>query len=320
MKFTTTLLLVLYAASAHAELLAPQGAKGTLTVEYVFTSAGHYTSPAKDVIDNWSVRRVINLTAQYAADAPQPFGVLHKDDAKQNAQVKDLQARTTSAAKKMEPMANDMMAIAAKCGVSMESGEDVTKAQEACIEKAVSNYGTNLQMTPELKSAGADIAAVNKMASGTRFQLWHSTAQSGTYSIEENISKQVFEMTCTASKVCKRIETVKGGGAIPAPPGGKSTAGASMLEVDSTGGDMVLSLPMPLAPLPITRTVTTTIIDDDSKGGPGFAPLWTMPANKPITVKIPKDLAAVSGAQSIVIAGEQAGAGMLTVSWHFTRN
>jgi hypothetical protein len=316
MKFAMALLVVC-AVSAHAEVLVPKGAKGTLTVEYVFTSSGKYTTGKREAIDTWSVKRNVTMTAQYVADAPQAVSVLHQDDSKQKAEMAAMQAKTASAQKKLEPMQNDMMAIAAACGITMD-GPDVSaaeeKAQEACVEKAVTNYGNNMQMTPEIKSAGADIAAVQKTLSGTRFQLWQSTSQSGTYSIDETISKQVFEMTCTETKVCKRVVTNKGGGAIP---GGKS-ASASMIEVDSTGHDMVLQLPMPAAPLPITRTVTTTMIDDDAKGGPTFASLW--PSNgKPITVAIPADLKTVSGTQTTTIPGKQAEGGTLTVNWKFTR-
>jgi len=232
-----------------------------------------------------------------------------------------MQANAASAHKKLEPVQNDMMALAAKCGITMDGAEVSAaeeKAQEACMEKAAANYGNNMEMTPQIKSAGADIAAVQKTVSGTRFQLWRSTSQSGTYSIDETISKQVFEMTCTETKVCKRVVTNKGAGAIPAVPGGKSVAGASMLEVDSTGRDIVLNLPMPLVPLPVTRTVTTTMIDDDAKGGPTFVSLGSS-ANKPITVAIPGDLKTLSGTKTITIPGNQAEGGTLTVTWQFTR-
>jgi hypothetical protein len=313
-------LLVIFAASAHAEVLVPKGAKGTLTVEYVFTSSGKYITGKKEAIDDWNVKRNVTMTTQYAADPPQAFGTLHQDDGKQKADMATLQAKTTSAHKKLEPMQNDVMALAAKCGITMD-GPDVSaaeeKAQEACMEKAAAEYGNNMEMTPEIKSAGDDIAAANKLASGTRFQLWRSTSQGGTYSIDETISRQVFEMTCTDTKVCKRVVTNKGGGASPTPPGGKF-AGASMIEVDSTGHDMVLHLPMPALPLPITRTVTTTMIDDDTKGGPTFASLW--PSNsKPITVAIPGDIKTVSGTQTTTIPGKQAEGGTLTVNWKFTR-
>jgi hypothetical protein len=323
MKIATTLMLVAFAASAHAEVLAPTGAKGTLKVEYVFTSSGKYTTGSKEQIDTWNVRRVVSMTAQYTANAPQAFGVLHQDDGKQKAEMATLQAKTMSAAKKLEPMQNDVMAMAAKCGITMD-GPDVSaaeeKAQEACMEKAAAEYGNNMEMTPEIKSAGADITAANRIAAGTRFQMWQSTSQSGTYSIDETISKQVFEMTCTETKVCKRLMTNKGSGAIPAPPGGKPLAGASILEVDSTGRDIMVNLPMPMMPLPITKTVTTTMIDDDTKGGPGLAPVWTMAANKPITVAIPADFKSVSGTKTIAVPGNQAEGGTLTVNWQFTRN
>jgi hypothetical protein len=314
------LLLVTLAASAHAELLVPKGAKALLTVEYVFASSGKYTTPAKEQIDIWNVKRNVTMTAQYAADPPQAVAVLHQGDPKQKVEMAAMQKNVASAHKKLEPMQNDMMALAAKCGISMD-GADVSaaeeKAQEACMEKAVANYGNNMEMTPEIKSAGADIAAVQKTMSGTRFQLWRSTSQSGTYLIDETISKQVFEMTCTTTKICKRVVTNKGGGAIPAAPGGKSIAGASMLEVDSTGRDMILQLPMPVMPLPVTKTVTTTLIDDDATGGTGFAPLWT---NKPITVAIPADLKSVSGTQTIAVPGNQSEGGTLTVTWQFKTN
>lgn len=321
MKIAMALLLATFVASAHAELLVPKGAKGTLTVEYVFTSAGKYSPQSKETIDIWSVKRNVTMTTQYAADPPQAVGTLHQDDPKQKAEMAAMQAKTASAHKKLEPMQNDVMAMAAKCGITMD-GPDVSaaeeKAQEACMEKAAAAYGNNMEMTPEIKSAGADIAAVQKTMSGTRFQLWRSTSQSGTYSIDETISKQVFEMTCTTTKVCKRVVTNKGGGPIPAPPGAKSTPVASMIEVDSTGRDMVLSLPMPLAPLPITKSVTTTMIDDDAKGGPAYASLWPM-TNKPITVAIPGDLKTVSGTQTITVPGDQSEGGTLTVNWRFTR-
>lgn len=322
MKYAFVLLLATVAGSAHAEPLAPKGAKGTLTVEYTFTSSGNYAPPSKEVIDNWSVKRSLTVTAQYVANAPQPLGVLHNDNPGQKAQLADMQAKTTSAYKKLEPMQNDVMAMAAKCGISMD-GPDVSaaeeKAQEACMEKAASEYGNNMEMTPEIKSAAADAAAVQKTMSGTRYQLWQQTSQSGTYSVDETISKQVFEMTCTNTKVCKRVETNKGGGAIPAPPGAPS-GGVSMVEVDTTGRDIMLTLPMPLMPLPITKTVTTTIIDDDHKSGPGFAKPWMVPANKPITVALPADLKSVSGTKTYPIKGDQAEAGTLVVKWQFTRN
>jgi hypothetical protein len=318
MKTIISLLLVLSSTLAHAQLLVPKGAKGQLKVEYVFASSGGHTTSAKDSITQWRVRRVVNLTAQYTADAPQAFGSLHTGDGKQQADLAALQSHTTSAAKKLQPMAMDMQAMAAKCGVSMESGEDLSKAQEACIEKGVSSYANNLEVTPEIKSAGADVAAASQAMKATRFQLWQVTSQSGTYLVDEEHHKQVFEMTCTATKVCKRDDIRKGGGVIPAPPGGKSASGVSLLEVDTVNKDMVLMMPVPLLPLAYTQTVTTSIPDETGGTTQSVAPLW-LAATKQITVSIPSSVAKLSGTQTIPVAGDGAEGGTITVTWQFTR-
>ena len=154
MKIAMALLLVMFTASTYAEVLVPKGAKGTLTVEYVFTSSGKYTTGKKEAIDTWSVKRNVTMTTQYAADPPQAFGTLHQDDGKQKADMATLQAKTMSAHKKLEPMQNDVMALAAKCGITMDGAEVSAaeeKAQEACMEKAIAEYGNNVPMTPEIR-------------------------------------------------------------------------------------------------------------------------------------------------------------------------
>ncbi|HUQ09410.1 MAG TPA: hypothetical protein VM146_03775 [Steroidobacteraceae bacterium] len=311
MKIAMALLLVAFAASAHAELLAPKGAKGQLKVEYVFVSSGGYTAPAKDVITKWRVRRVVDITAQYAADAPAAVGTLHTGD------TAGVESRTKNAAKKMEPMAMDMYAVAAKCGVSLESGNDITKAQEACIEKGVSDYGNNMQMT-DIESARADVAAVNETMKSKRFQLWQITSQSGTYQVDEEHHRQVFEMTCTAAKTCKRSDVRKGGGPIPTPPGAKSGAGFSLLEVDTVNKDMVIVLPVPLAPLSYTQTVTTNIPDETGSTKQSVAPVLLGGDMQRMTVSIPGGVTS-SGTQTIPVKGDGAEGGTLTVNWKFTR-
>ena len=313
MKIATALLLVAISASAHAELLAPKGAKGQLKVEYVFVSSGGYTSAAKDVITKWRARRVVDITAQYTADAPMAVGTLHASD------TSAVQARTKSAAKKLEPMAMDMMAMAAKCGVTMEGSGEVTKAQEACLEKGVSDYGNNMEMTPDIKAAGADIAAASQAMKSTRYQLWQNTAQSGTYLVDEEHHRQVFELTCTAAKTCKRSDIRKGGGPIPTPPGAESSAGFSLLEVDAVSKDVVIVLPVPLAPLTYTQTVTTNIPDETGSTKQSIAPLMFGGEMQRITVSIPGNAAKLSGTKTIPVKGDGAEGGTLTVNWQFTR-
>ena len=312
MKIVTALLLVTFAVSAQAELLAPKGAKGQLKVEYVFVSSGGTTAAAKDVITKWRVRRVINITAQYTADAPAPVATLHTGD------TSEVQSRTKSAAKKMQPMVTDVNAIAAKCGVSLMSGDDITKAQEACIEKGVSDYGNNLEMTPDIESARADVAAVNQAMKGARYQLWQNTAQSGTFTVDEEHNKQVFEIGCTAAKACKRTDIRKGGGPIPAPPGSKSGEGFSLLEVDSVKNDMVIVLPVPMVPLKYTQTVTTNIPDETGSTQQSILPLLMGGDMQRITVSIPGGMAS-SGTKTIPVKGDGAEGGTLTVNWQFSR-
>ena len=62
-------------------------------------------------------------------------------------------------------------------------------------------------------------------------------------------------------------------------------------------------------PLPINKTVTTTIMDDDANGGPGFARLSALPNNKPVTVAIPADLKSRVRHPVIAIQGSQAEGG-----------
>jgi hypothetical protein len=258
------------------------------------------------------VRRVIDITAQYTADAPSPVGTLHTAD------TSEVQSRTKSAAKKMEPMVTDVNAIAAKCGVSLMSGDDISKAQEACIEKGVSDYGNNMEMTPEIVSARADITAVNQAMKGTRYQLWQNTAQSGTYTVDEEHNKQVFEIGCTAAKACKRSDVRKGGGPIPAPPGSKSGEGFSLLEVDTVTKDMVIVLPMPMVPLNYTQTVTTNIPDETGSTKKLVMPLLMGGDMQRITVSIPGGMAS-SGTKTIPVKGAGAESGTLTVNWQFSR-
>jgi hypothetical protein len=305
-------------AAAHAELLAPKGATAELEVKYVFTSTGDVTSSSKDQIDKWRVRREVSLAARYAADAPQPFGSLHKPDGKQQADMAGLKTRSANAKTKMDPMANDMVAIAARCGVTMTSGS-TSKEQEACIEKAVSNYANNMQGTSEADSAREDISAMGQTMAGTRFQLWRLTSQRGTYSIDEEHHHQVFEMTCTASKVCRRDDIRKGAGNVPAPPGGRSVAGSSMVEIDTATKDAVITLPLPLAPLEYTQVVTSSIPGEQNSTKKTAAPPWMLRAAQPMTVSIPGNVANVSGTKTIPVEGKGADGGTITVTWQFTR-
>jgi hypothetical protein len=298
----TIALIALSIPAAYADAIAKKGAKASLEVDYVFTSSGAYFSSSKDQKRKWNVKRVVHVTADYEADAGQPFGALHKNDKDQQQNIKNLQAKATATQAKMQPTMADMMKIVEQC-----------KEDEACISKRVSDYGNNMQAPTDMN---ATREAINDMAQpGTpRFQLWRSKSQGGTYSITEEIEFKPFDLTCPGDKYCTRTTITKGGGAIPAPPGGRSVAGASMFEVDNRNSDLVLMLPVPLAALPTETNVTTNIAHDPNIGGKGFAKPLVVTV-KPITVTLTNGQIGSSGTERIPIDGKFEEGGLLTISW-----
>ncbi len=324
MKCTAVFLLALAATTAaHAQLLLPQGTRGQLRVEYEYSNTGAYAAPSKDQKRDWKMLRRVTITAQYAAQAPQPFGPLHQGDAKQQAQLDDIKTRGDSVYQKMSPMAGDMLAITQKCegeAIDRKSGERSESKFEACVGRAVSSYGDKMTITSDMKSAGATGASIGKDLGGKRFQQWKLTSLAGSYRIDEIYNKQVYEMTCTEAKTCRRTDTRQGGGELPAPAGGKSEAGAYWIEVDAEKKDMILTLPMPLSALEYTQTVVTSIpgdrnVSQKSASGPWMAQI----AKEPVTVTIPADLREVKGNKEIKLAGKDEEGGLLRVSWIFTR-
>jgi len=188
------------------------------------------------------------------------------------------------------PMMADMQKIAAKCG-----------NDQNCLMNEMNTVASAMQQ------------------SASQYQLWRSVSQSGTYSIDELHHHQVFEMTCNKTdKLCRREETRKGSGPVPAPAGGQSTAGASMLEVNSAKKELVVSLPVPLAPLNYTQTVVTTVPGEKGGVTQTVAKPWMLRASKPMTVTIPTDLKSVSGTQSFKLDGTYDEGGTVTVKWRFS--
>lgn len=307
--------------SAHAEVIVPKGQKATLRVEYVFTSAGRYVSPSKDQKRDWSAKRTVILTANYVAEAAQAMGALHKDDPKQRQQMAAIQSGVTSAAKKMEPTMKDMMAITERCEreAALPNDRQDEARFEACIGQAITSYQMTDEQQANAKAAGQLAGNIGAQMSAQRFQLWKLVSQDGQYTIDETYNRQVYEMTCTDVKVCKSSETRRGGGRIPSPPG-KAGVGASLLEVDAEKKDMIMMLPMPLAPLTYTRTLTTSIPDEKNEiRDADVMPIqWMMKAQQ-VSVAIPADLRTASGSKTYAIGGENEEKGTLTVNWTFTR-
>ena len=300
MRYLVLLLLSSLAASAQAQLLVQKGARATLQVEYLYTAAGKSGSH-NDSIDEWKVRRVVNMTAQYVAEEPMAIGVLHKPDAAQQAAIDTKQAQVQAFAKKMEPTVADMMKIAERCG------ED-----EGCISKAIAEYGNQMDVK-EVQARKAEGQAFVKTGA-PRYQLWKLTSQSGTYEVDENNSRQVFEMTCTQTRVCKRTVITRGKGTI-----GSSVEGASLLEVDNTNKDIEAKMPVPLQPLKVESQVQSNIPDDDFKAEQTL-PARMLRTAESLTLAIPGNALQASGTQTLKGTGAGAESGTLTVKWTFKRN
>jgi hypothetical protein len=319
MKKQLAIALALAASTAaHADLLVPKGAKSIMTVRYEYKSEGTFGNAAGGSVQDWVSHRVVNITAQYVADTPLHMGVMHKPDAAAQAQLNNQMAQAAALQKKMQPVANDMVAIAERCGMNDTMTPAQEKVFEACVTAAVTTYATSSKVPPDLMETSAAINALGTPGA-PRYQLWRLTSLNGTYDIDETHNIQVYEMTCTNTRICKRTTVTRGAGNIPPSPAGRSIEGASMLEVDSVGKDLVFSLPAPLAPLKTETTVKTSIPNDPSKGGATFAsPLLKYP--QPITVRINGSALKASGTQVYPIEGDKMSKGTLTVTWTFSRN
>ncbi len=291
---------------AHADLLVAKGRKAVLSVEYIYESNGRKQD--KYDLHEWRVKRSASLTAELAAEAPSPLPAMHAMDSAQTADLQGKTARAQGAQQKMQPMMADIEKLMAQCG-----------DDDACIERGVMEYGSKMQMTPQLKSAGEDIAAASRQGA-SRYQMWGAAAQKGTYSIDETIHTVDADPICMElpGARCTRDETRKGAGEIPLPPGmkqgSKESAGFARLEVDATRQTMMLLLPEPMAPLPYTQTVVT----DDPEGRSGSSQQLRsllQPGSKPFLVTLKGDLREQSGEQ-VFKAREDAGyGGTITARW-----
>jgi len=298
-------LSVVSIGAAHAELLVAKGAKATVKVEYVYTAIGM----KKDKFDprEWKVNRSATVTAQFAAEKAQALAQYRAMEAGQMADMKAKQAAGLSAAKKMQPTMNDMLKIVAKCG----------ETDEACIGKEVEAYGNQMEITPELKSAGEDIAKVGKV-DGPRYQVWRAVSQQATYSVDEYYKGQTADPICVEKpqERCRREETRKGQGTVTPPPGAK-TVGPAVFEVDAQKKDIVMTLPTPMWPLTYSSVVKSDFPGESSGSSQGTAGFGQV-SPKPITVTIPGDLKQLSGTEELTSEGAEGEGGTLTIRWTLT--
>ncbi len=278
--------LSLAAATAlAADSFAPVGAKPTLSVEYIYESAGKKQD--KYDLHEWKVSRTASAVSELVAQAPQPLPSMQKPDAQQMADLNAKRAKGQSAAAKMAPMMDSVEKIMAKCG-----------DDEACITRETQKLGFGMAGTPQMDqamSARADIEAAGKQGA-PRYQAWQATTLKGRYAIDEKTHIVHADPICVSlpKQPCTRDEVRNGGGDLPLPPQAakdpKALAGNSSFEVDLVKNTITLALPGPLFPMPYTETITT-----DEPEGTHSVPTPKRPQPRTLMFRVGEDGAATTG-------------------------
>ncbi len=271
----------------------------------------------------WRVKRSANLVAELVAHAATAMPTLAVIDAAQMGELKGMTAKAQTAAGKMAPLMADVQKIIARCG------ED-----EACISREAQKMGAAMQGTPQLetmKKGAQELSAQDAL----RYQAWRPTAQRGTYAIDETVHISSPDPICAGRprQRCTRDEVRKGVGEIPVPAGANSkanrgaAAGISAAEVDSGRNTLTVALPVPLAMLPYTETITTDeppgTHDTPTPKGPQAKQLaFRVNAagammDKPLTVPLKGGFRSQSGEQVVKLSGSFGDEGTLTVRWRF---
>jgi hypothetical protein len=313
-------------SAAHAaDAFAPAGAKATLTVDYVYESAGKKRSEGMYDPYEWRVKRSANLVADLAAQPATAMPTLQAMDASQMAELKGQSSKAQSVATQMAPMMADVQKIMARCG-----------DDEACITRETQKMGAAMQGTPAMAAANSAKKDAQALArpGALRYQAWRPTAQKGSYLIDETVHISVTDPICTSRPRhrCTRDEVRKGSGEIPLPPDAKrnkgAAAGVSAVEVDAAKNTLTLGLPVPMFLLPYTETITT-----DEPAGTHDTPTPKGPQqkqhrfrvnaaggvthDKPFTVPLKGGWRSQTGEQVMNLKGEFGDAGKLTVRWRF---
>jgi hypothetical protein len=316
--------LVLAAAgpAAHAaDNRVAVGTTGTLSVDYAFESVGKKA----DSYDSheWRVHRLVHMTAPVKAQAPSSLPNYQGLDAKQIADLEQKKAKAQSGAAKAAPMMASAEAIVAKCGDN-----------EACLTREAQRMAADMSGSrmAQALDANADLNAATQQGP-IRYQAWTSTAQSGTYSLDEMQHIVHADPICMSlpHQRCTRHEVRVGSGPTPLPAGMRNNspqvAGAAAVEFDFAKNTITLRLPMPLMPLPYTETITT----DEPEGthevatpkGPHKGSLVFDSAKDhgedvPLIVPVTGDWRNLSGQTVVMQSGGPGVGGKLTIRWRFT--
>ena len=292
---------------------AAKGARGVLSVEYVYTANGRKAD--KHDSHEWRIRRSVSMSAELAAEAPTALPRLQAPDAQQMARIDQQRAQAETMSRQMAPTMAGVEALLAKCG------ED-----EACIEREAVKMGNAMagqKPTRELLKTGAETAAVMQPGA-LRYQAWQSTSQSGTYQIEELQKFVTADPLCMErpGARCHREERRSGAGAVPPAPAGtrqQAAAGFASAEFDSAGRTLFVRLPAPLNTLPCTEVVSTDMPGAKDSGTPRACQQLFQVASRasPFTVALRPGSREQSGERTLVLEGSGPEGGQLLVRWRF---
>jgi hypothetical protein len=325
--YVAGVLSAVFAPAHGADVIVPAGAKATLSVDYMYESAGRKKSEGMYDPYEWRVKRNASLTAELAAQPATAMPTVQAIDASQMASLQGKSDKAQAAATKMAPMMADAQAIMAKCGDN-----------EACITREAQKMGAAMQGTPQMEaamSAKKDMQDLSKQ-DALRYQAWRPTSQAGTYLIDETVHISSPDPIC-ASKPrhrCTRDETRKGSGEIPVPAEAKSkqnkgaAAGFSAVELDSAKSTLTVTLPVALAALPYTETIVTDepegTHDTPTPKGPRQKQMFYRVTasgagmqDKPFTVPLKGGWRSQQGEQVMKLKGSFGDEGTLTVRWRF---
>lgn len=321
------LALFVAGASHAADVFVPPGAKATLSVDYLYESAGKKRSEGAYDPYEWRVKRSASLAADLAAQPVTAMPTVQAINAAQMSQLQGKSDKAQAVATQMAPMVGNIEKIMAKCGDN-----------EACMTREIEKMGAALQGTPQMAATMNAKKDIQDLArpDAPRYQAWRPTAQRGTYLIEETVHVSVTDPICTSKPRhrCTRDEVRKGAGEIPVPPEATSkrnkgaAAGLSAVELDAARNTITVGLPVPLAMLPYTETITTDepegTHDTPTPKGPQaklhrfrVSAAGAMMHDKPITVALKGGWRSQSGEQVMNLKGEFGDAGKLTVRWRF---
>jgi hypothetical protein len=318
-------MVVMTTVTYAADAFAPVGMRATLSVDYVYESAGKKRSEGMYDPYEWTVKRSARVVAELAAQPPTAMPTVQAMDSSQMAELKGKSDKAQSVATQMAPMMADVEKIMAKC-----------REDEACITREAQKMGAAMQGTPKLAAAMSAKGDAQELGTpgAPRYQAWRATAQKGSYVIDETVRISVTDPICMSRprQRCTRNETRKGSGEIPLPPDAKTNsstaAGFSAVEVDTSKRTLTLGLPVPMFLLPYTETITT-----DEPAGTHDTPTPKGPQqklhrfrvnaaggithDKPLTVALNGNWRSQTGEQVVVLKGEFGDAGKLTARWRF---